>query len=373
MGPSPAADQAISRQVAPQSASFARITPAARSWLASSSFPNKCPAVVDPATSTSPRDAADKCLQEGTRGSSFRLIALPTRTSFCILSIRLLGQPRRAISRTNKRRPQKLRCHLQCIPFLVDERKAAQRWESEEQGVRCPVDSWDEAHEHRLVRLVGSLARHGASVAVAVMRSRCRWKGDASPQLERMKSVAHRVPRAGQPGNLNRSRHISVRGLLILASSGGIPRRIPARQIRGAFKRRAKYRDRSSEANVAPFPAAQQKCGSQSMPTRHNQQAKMDLHPELTNRKTTEKTQDDQSSKSSSRDPTSDLGPEALTIATHGSRQLARPRRNVWTDPRRLSTLDALFGPVTTFQRHGLRRIRLGFREQLERIKSAMH
>lgn len=33
------------------------------------------------------------------------------------------------------------------------------------------MDSWGEAHEHRLMRLVGSHAWHDTSVAVAVMRS----------------------------------------------------------------------------------------------------------------------------------------------------------------------------------------------------------
>lgn len=53
----------------------------------------------------------------------------------------------------------------------------------------------------------------------------------------------------------------------------------------------------------------------------------MELHPKMTNRYTTRTIHSDQSSKSSSQDPTSDLRPEVLTVQTHGSRQLARPER----------------------------------------------
>lgn len=54
--------------------------------------------------------------------SSFRVIALPTRTSFCFLSS---GPPRatkEGMKRANKKHPQKLRCRLSCSPFLVAER-----------------------------------------------------------------------------------------------------------------------------------------------------------------------------------------------------------------------------------------------------------
>lgn len=82
-------------------------------------------AVVDAPTPEIVARRCEKGAPVAPERSSFRVIALPTRTSFCFLSS---GPPRatkEGKKRANKRHPQKLRCRLSCSPSLVAERERA--------------------------------------------------------------------------------------------------------------------------------------------------------------------------------------------------------------------------------------------------------
>lgn len=109
-------------------------------------------------------------------------------------------------------------------------------------------------------------------------------------------------------------------------------------------------RDRLCQACAVSFQATTREKGGRGTPEVSCRRPRPSVYHDHTRT-----TRDGQCPKPRCGDLTSDLWPEALTLATHRN-PLSPAREGRLGSPRSLSILHALIGPRTTFQRHGPRR-----------------
>lgn len=89
--------------------------PAIRQTPTKQTFPKKYSVVDNAATSESAQGIVERVAGSGPSEALSVWFALPTRTSFCILSVGTAGAAKGGHCRTNKIHPQKLRFHLRIL------------------------------------------------------------------------------------------------------------------------------------------------------------------------------------------------------------------------------------------------------------------